>query len=450
MPKSKKAPEGQPATVNDLIKQQEEEGQTLQAAGSVPETAAEAAGPSMFDAFLEMYSRARALIGDDPNDKMIKTHWGAVFEKIYTLTTTAIHLLPEIVKQPEYETIRTTTWGETQSNPEIIELYKQATREALFAAAKSLGLDIIERRAETAESITVKRVDAIDYPLEKVSASIFSGTFWELVKEDTHGQLQFLIPGEKSGDAPINYIFSVDFDGIEDGLKITKKLLQVDKRICVAVAALYNSGRRLITLRQIHNVMGNPGKPSPAQKEKIRNSVLKMMGALVHIDNRQEVEAGYSYSLYNYDGPLLPCDMGTEEKVDGQIVRDAIQLFAEPPIIKFAKSRGQITTIPAKLLMGPISKTEENIAIEDYLIQRIAKARSGALSSRILIKTICEKANIKSERQRERVNEKIEKLLEHYTSCDYIAGYEIKAGYVDILFADKKAISKKGSKQKKN
>lgn len=449
MPKSKKAPEGEPATVDDLIKQQEADGQTLQAAGSVPETAAEAAGQSMFDAVLEMYSRARALIGDDPNDKMIKTNFGTVFKKPYTLTITAIHLLPEIVKQPEYETIRTTTWGETQSNPEFIELYKQATREALFAAAKSLGLDIIERRAETAESITIKRVDEIDYPLEKVSASIFSGTFWELVKEDTHGQLSFLIPGEKSGDAPINYIFSVDFDSIEDGLKITKKLLQFDKRVCIAVAALYNSGRRIITLRQIHNVMGNPGKPSPAQKEKIKHSILKMLAATIHVDNRQEVDAGYNYPLYDYNGPLLPCDMRTDT-LDGQIVRDAIRIFAEPPIIEFARGRGQITTIPAKLLMGPVSKTEENIAIEDYLIQRISKARSGALSSRILIKTICEKANIKSERQQRRVNEKIEKLLEYYTSCDYIAGYEIKAGYVDILFADKKAISKKGGKQKKN
>lgn len=292
----------------------------------------------------------------------------------------------------------------------------------------------LERAVEAAKKaqsaiVTAKRADIVEYPLDKVNREI-----WSLLQETTGKQLKLgLNVAAEGSDRKINIYYAIDFDKLEkEGIKITKKLLPFDKRVYIAIAALYNAGNSYITLTQIYYAMGNTGKPSKNQLEKINDSVTKMKGADVFLDNIHETEV-YNYLRFKYQGYLLPAEIVTAT-INGQLTESAIHLFREPPIVSFAKQRKQITTITVKVLQSPISKTDANLLIDDYLIERIAQAKSGRQPKKILYSKIYEQAQITTPSQRTRAPEKIKTYLEHYKSCGLISAYKMKEDGITIEF----------------
>lgn len=274
------------------------------------------------------------------------------------------------------------------------------------------------------------RIRDILYPLDKINSGI-----WSLLEEGTKEQLP--LRAEKLGSKqPIDILYSIDFDALEASgrAKITKKLTKYDKRVYIAAAGLFNAGNTVITLRQIYDAMGGMGRANAAQRKKISESIHKMIGAHISIDNSMEVEAGYNYDKFQYGGPLLPAET-ISQIVNGNLVDEAIHLFREPPAMTFARQRGQIATIPIKVLNSPANKTDENLAIEDYLIERISRAKKGKGLRRILYKTIAENARITSAKQQQRLPEKVKTYLDYYVSCSFIGGYTAAKDGVSISFA---------------
>ena len=100
----------------------------------------------------------------------------------------------------------------------------------------------------------------------------------------------------------------------------------------------------------------------------------------------------------------------------------------------FAKQRGQITTIPVRLLNSHVSMTDTNLAIEDYLLDRISHAKKGKGQSKILYRTICDKAGAVTVKQRQRVPEKVKEYLTHYVKCSYIASFTEAPDGVTVTF----------------
>ena len=276
------------------------------------------------------------------------------------------------------------------------------------------------------DRVNVIPVDRLTYPLDKVNANI-----WSLLETDTGGQLR--IRAEKLGSKKeINILYSIDFDALGSNARITKKLTQFDKRVYIAVAGLFNAGNTVITLRQIHLAMGGTGRASANQRQKISAAVHKMHGAMISIDNA--IEAGtYNYPKFVYTGSLLPIER-IRKIVNGNVVEEAIHLFREPPAMTFARQRGQITTIPVRLLNSHVSMTDTNLAIEDYLLDRISHAKKGKGQSKILYRTICEKVGAVTVKRRQRVPEKVKEYLTHYVKCGYIASFAETSDGVTVAF----------------
>lgn len=275
----------------------------------------------------------------------------------------------------------------------------------------------------------IKRAELIEYPLDKVN-----GTIWRLLESDTGGQLR--LKAEKAGSKKqINILYSIDFEDLApQGVTITKRLTAFDKRAYIAIAALFNAGNEVITLSQIYYAMGHTGTPSETHLKKINDAVSKMAGAKVYVNNTGEIEAKYHYPKFVYDGALLPIER-MQAVVNGQLAEAAIHIFREPPVITFAKQRSQITTIEVKLLQSPISKTDANLLIDDYLIERICTAaRRGKRSEKILLSTLYEHAGITTKKQKQRAPEKIGRYLEHYKSCGKITRYTITADAATVYF----------------
>lgn len=123
--------------------------------------------------------------------------------------------------------------------------------------------------------------------------------------------------------------------------------------------------------------------------------------------------------------------MATEYKAgctaNGHIVEDAIHVIKYPDLFAFSKKRRQITKIPAALLESPLSQSEANLQLEDYLLRRIAQMKNHPERPHIiLLETIYENCNITNRLQKSRLPEKITRILDHCIKSDkWIKSYTI-------------------------
>ena len=352
-------------------------------------------------------------------------------ERIKALEPFLAAELPAIREQPGYES------AELEDIESYIGLDGQTIAEEYNGQPIPPFIrDAINRAATAAykakhPAATAKRAVNVEFPLDKVNS-----TMWNMLQETKSGGQIKLWPlkVEKDGsEKELNILYSIDFDSLEDaGVKITKRLLPFDKRVYIAISALFNAGNNVISLTQIFFAMGNTGRPAAYQIKKIQESITKMTGARVFIDNAQEITT-YHYPHFRYRGSLLPLE-SVEAIINGQITDAAIHIFREPPIMTFAKQRRQITTITVKALQSPISKTDANLLIDDYLIERIAHAKNGRQPKKILYSKLYEAAQITTKKQRDRAPEKIKTYLEHYKACGLIARYTMLKDGIQIEF----------------
>lgn len=333
--------------------------------------------------------------------------------------------IEEELKNPQYggktiDDLLDEAWGDGAGGFSETSLLMQAVNAARAAR------DAADK--EEPLQATAKRAQAVEYPLDKPNSII-----WSLLEKDTAGQVVFNMA--KSGskqDIPAYY--SIDFDALGGDVTITKRLLPFDKRVYIAVSALFNAGNTVISLSQIYYAMGYTGRPNKRDLMRIDSAITKMNGARIFFDNEQESKKYKGYVRFKYDGQLLPMERETAI-INGKLADAAIHIFREPPLITFAKQRKQITTINVKLLQSPINKTDANLQIDDYLIERISKAKNGkGHSCRILFKTLYERAGITSKKQAQRAPAKVEKYLTHYQREGFIKRFTMEKDGVTIYW----------------
>ena len=224
----------------------------------------------------------------------------------------------------------------------------------------------------------------------------------------------------------------LDFNEL-DGVKISRPLTSFDQRAFVAISNIRESGQEIATLSQIYEAMGGESRASAQIRSKIIESIETMSRAVVKIDTTEENRIYPRLDKIVWESQLLHI-----EKIKGysrgQITDYAIRIIEVPKLFLFAKNRGQITTVPIKLLESDISKTEANLLLEDYLLSRIARMRNNTKITRtILVETVRQKCNIKTACQRQRLPGKIEKYLKHYVSVGWIKAYKLTDKSIEIV-----------------
>lgn len=317
-------------------------------------------------------------------------------------------------------------------HPEQIDLYKTRENETFSEYVKRIEKALLEADPDRI-SVNVNRADKVEYPVDKVNRKI-----WQILEGTPQNQIGFssfdIIAGEKRGKQAV-VTYSINFDGLPDNVSITKKLTPFDKRVYIAVSALYNAGNTVISLSQIAYAMGYASTPAKNQLQKIQDSITKMNVAQIQINNSKEIAIFKGYKEFEYQASLLPMEM-LRATVNGKTTEAAIRLFREPPMITYAKQHKQITTIEVKLLQSPLSKTPTNLCIEDYLLEQIAfiKNPKNKITNRMLFDTIFEQAGITDKKQRQRTPEKIKALLEYYKQEKWIKDYKIDKAGIDIFY----------------
>lgn len=281
--------------------------------------------------------------------------------------------------------------------------------------------------AEAAPRATIKRAESVEYPLDKPNSKL-----WNLLEKDTAGQVEFNL-AKNGSKLYLPAVYSINFAGLGNDISITKRLTPFDKLAYIAITALFNAGNSIVTLQQIYYAMGYTGIPGDTDRTKIYNTIHKMRKADIFFDNDKEATA-YKYARFKYEGALLPCEIG-EAFINGKWTDKAIHIFREPPLITFAKERKQITTIDIKLLQAPVSKTDANLQIQDYLLERICKAKNGRKKNcRILYKTLFANTSIATKKQQQRAPAKLKKYLEHYQREGFIKNFTMEKDSLTVYW----------------
>ena len=224
----------------------------------------------------------------------------------------------------------------------------------------------------------------------------------------------------------------LDFSEL-DGVKISRPLTSFDKRVFIAISNKREAGQEILTFSQIYEAMGGISRPDKSIRDRIIESIETMSRAIVSIDTTEENKIYPRLDKIVWESQLLHI-----EKVKGysrgQITDYAIRIIETPKLYLFAKQRNQITSAPLELFESPISKTEANLSLEDYIFPRIARMRNSTKISRtILIETVCQKCNITTKKQRQRLPGKIEKYLKHYVSVGWIKSYKLTDKSIEIV-----------------
>lgn len=281
--------------------------------------------------------------------------------------------------------------------------------------------------------IITKKIQEIAYPLDKVT-----GNLWGLIPGEK-AELKAESDSDSSRGKQASIYVLLDFEEMKGtGVTISRTLTSYDKRVFIAAANLKEQGHDTVTTAQIYEAMGNKGRPAASQRQKILKSLETMSVCRVTLDNTEEAKLYTKYDRVNRTFYLLPITID-KGYVNGLIVDDAITIMELPRLFIFAKNRGQIASTPVALLESPISQTEANLLLEDYLLTRIlrmknaVKQRKKNVITRILLETVYKNCAITDKHKRSRAADKIDRLLQHYQKQGLIKGYKLTSKDIDII-----------------
>lgn len=264
------------------------------------------------------------------------------------------------LKKPEY---RGKSFKKLMENTpiELLELRRDPNGYVykVFEAAKA---------AKAEKEITALepyRANKMLLPTDKMNLFV-----WNL--KETHGQIEFDLSRAGSDDNATAR-FSLTFDD-DPNIKITKEINHFDKRVMSAAGTAFNSGHPIISATGIYYAIGGTGKPGASTIERIDKALSKLDLAKVFIDNTIEANI-YNYDTFRKEDRLLHFKRVTAMS-NGKIADTFIQILEEPILIAFARQRKQISAVPMRVLQSPVSKTNNHLQIEDYLLWRIVQQKN--------------------------------------------------------------------------
>lgn len=199
--------------------------------------------------------------------------------------------------------------------------------------------------------IITKKLQEIVYPVDKVNSSI--GGLWGLMPGQ-QAELKAESDRDSSKGKQASIYVLLDFDEMRGtGVSISRPLTSYDKRVFIAAANLKEQGHDTVTTSQLYEAMGNRGRPSANQRQKILKSIETMSLCRVTLDNSEEAALYTKYDKVKRTFYLLPTTID-KGYVNGLIVDDAITIIELPRLFIFAKKRGQFATTPVALLESPM------------------------------------------------------------------------------------------------
>lgn len=305
--------------------------------------------------------------------------------------------------------------------------------EPLYVTKKSTGETIFhtkENRYVPEEKY--KKPNRMKYAVDIISNSIF------YEKNNCKGTIsKSFNVSKKESEKIINVLCEIDYSKLSEKNKEELEGLTVFDRAVLDVANTINIyGNNYVTYNNIYRLLCGDDKANlrkaPKVEQAISRAITKARNTDITINNQEEadffgVERIYikRHLLEAYETIVI--DSGNPTK--GIVFTD------KPILLGYAESRKQIDSkFYVSMMNTPISKTVNNIELQNYLARRVIMILRGLPSNKISCDKMCKELgiieNVKKETSTQRVKKKktIEKcktILDDWTAKGLIEGYEI-------------------------
>ena len=273
-------------------------------------------------------------------------------------------------------------------------------------------------------------------------SKVINKTFLEIASAGADGQTRLSFDmgytDETGEDLPV--LLTVDYNNLPEDIK--KRLTPFDRRVMCTYATLMRAQKvkdirdyKAISTKNICQNMGLNGNPS--QRKRVQRSLEKMSAIRINLI-LEATDKGLDFAYHGYFLPLYWEEVTTKK---GTIIKDAVHpLVTEDkpnpaPFVDFADKTGQLTTVKREILESPLSLTDDNIAVEDYIIERVKHYEHTPTTKNgniILTSTIFDRCGITSKSQITKLRERIDKeLLPHYEATGFLTVTPGSRQYID-------------------
>lgn len=353
----------------------------------------------------------------------------------------------------------------TKENNEVSDAIINAIASHLVESKKQ-GLEITPYRLKR---LIATHVDDIsEYPgnVNELYSAIFERLTTELVEQATQEVISFDItqttyPDEsvRTSDTATGLVFSAYKNKPKEtpleslsiqweenkNISITRNLEPEDREVHDAIMTLFDAGNRVVTTQTIYRTMtANPkAKLTDNMRDRIMNSILKLSGAIVVIEGKNEPENDNDEEMIKRypkvkglicrENIIYTRSVTAEHK--GKLI-DAIEILSKPVLLSYAEKEsgtrnGRINRTPMELLNTPVRKDMENIVIQGFLQRRIKMFSQGRTTPNVLLEDIyslIDFSNFENERtirnKKSKVVRVVSDILDYWKEHSFIADYE--------------------------
>jgi len=278
-------------------------------------------------------------------------------------------------------------WGleDSSTNDEINKLIVQKAKEYY---KDPIDFIIEEDIIDPFETIKVNTHAPNDFiiPIDKITNSL------DFIQENAGAEVDVKV-SRKGSKNEVKTAVRIMLDGLK-GLDIDQRITPFDMEVLNAITTLYVvAGNEYITCQMVYQALTGDKKARATDKKRalINDSFTRLMYCKIEINSEAEKVAFKYNILPRYDAPLIQAERLSNIEINGTKT-DCIRLLQAPTLYRYANSKNQIARVPITLLNTPVSKTEETIVLQGFLIKRIEaiKSTKGRISNNILYESIYE------------------------------------------------------------
>lgn len=202
--------------------------------------------------------------------------------------------------------------------------------------------------------------------------------------------------------------------------------------VCVSAK---EAGLNGLTFTEIARLVAG-GKPHdtklrPEQKARIRRAVERLMTTKLHVNLTQLHDTKkYPDMPTGLTSTILPCQIIEGVTVNGQRDCDVVSFLEECPLMKVAKAKKQLLTIPVRLLDVAARNTELVAKVKSYVARRVREAKTSKkkkLPTTILFSCIYRNCGLDEAPrwQRQDARKTVVDTLNHLQTQGEIRGFEL-------------------------
>lgn len=368
--------------------------------------------------------------------------------------------LDEELKNPKYEGKDIVDLGaeaELDENGDMLpsSLFVQAmnaaraARDAQGDAEQLPAIDYKPFSSQIAFNIdkSVERVFNAEWTKKALSGGIDlfvrdpgSGTYSKKTR-DIPGQLSFIpLSYEKAGKEEITLFYDLEYDmqKLKD-LGLPPDTTEEDFLLLTFIADAFTAKNTIITPTQLYTQFTGT-KPNERQLNDFVNSLMKLAGTMVRLDDREVMKSRGKTKFSEYYGQLAPIEfLNKRYVVNGAVASSLIQINNFPRVLSVGRETGQYTTIPKSLLYVRKYKTSKGKKLPGamqrrtprfykalvYLIKTIAQIKNPTTPrvNKIIYDTYYEAVGAETRREKQLSRDLLFVILDHFVYENWITSY---------------------------